>query len=129
MIGGLDHVAIKVSDGARASAFYRDVLGGTVDELPYGRLRFRVGDVAIHVHTPGSTPHPLPRNVPAPGSADICFRWHGTPQEAAAYLRARGVEPVLEDAPRTGAGGDGRSVYFHDPDGALLELITYPAAP
>ena len=125
MIGGLDHVAIKVADGERAATFYRDVLGATVEELPYGRLRFRVGGVALHVHTPTSTPHPLPRTVPGPGTADVCFRWDGTPEEAAAHLRARGVEPVLVDAPRTGLGGEGRSVYFHDPDGSLLELISY----
>ncbi len=125
MIVGLDHVVIKVSDGTRAAVFYRDVLGATVDELPFGRLRFRIGGVAIHVHPPGSSPFPLPRHVPRPGSADVCFVWDGTAQEAAAHLRARGVEPILEDAPRSGAAGQGTSVYLRDPDGALLELISY----
>jgi catechol 2,3-dioxygenase-like lactoylglutathione lyase family enzyme len=27
--------------------------------------------------------------------------------------------------PRQGAGGDGTSVYFRDPDGSLLEFISY----
>jgi len=37
----------------------------------------------------------------------------------------RGVE--IEEGPvdRHGAGGRGRSVYFRDPDGSLLELISY----
>jgi catechol 2,3-dioxygenase-like lactoylglutathione lyase family enzyme len=125
VIVGLDHLAIKVSDGDRAAAFYRDVLGAVVDALPYGRLRFRVGGVAIHVHPLDATPHPLPRNVPGPGSADLCFRWSGTADEAADYLRGRGVEPILEGASRSGADGEGKSVYFHDPDGSLLELIAY----
>jgi catechol 2,3-dioxygenase-like lactoylglutathione lyase family enzyme len=29
--------------------------------------------------------------------------------------------------PRPGARGDGTSVYFRDPDGSLLEFISYAA--
>ena len=125
MIAGLDHVAIKVSDGERSSRFYREVLGATVEELPYGRLRFRVAGVAIHVHTPTSTPHPLPLHVPGPGSADVCFVWSGTPAAAVEHLRAHGVEPIEGPVERAGSAGPGQSVYFRDPDGALLELIAY----
>jgi catechol 2,3-dioxygenase-like lactoylglutathione lyase family enzyme len=34
---------------------------------------------------------------------------------------------AVEEGPvaRHGAGGEGRSVYFRDPDGSLLELISY----
>ena len=46
-------------------------------------------------------------------------------QAAVEHLRARGVEVELGPVPRAGARGDGTSVYFRDPDGSLLELISY----
>ena len=51
--------------------------------------------------------------------------WDGTPDEAIAHLIAHGVAPELGPVPRNGAGGAGQSVYFRDPDGTLLELISY----
>jgi catechol 2,3-dioxygenase-like lactoylglutathione lyase family enzyme len=35
------------------------------------------------------------------------------------------VEPEVGPSERTGARGTGTSVYFRDPDGSLLELISY----
>jgi catechol 2,3-dioxygenase-like lactoylglutathione lyase family enzyme len=35
------------------------------------------------------------------------------------------VNVELGPVPRIGARGDGTSVYFRDPDGSLLELISY----
>jgi len=60
-----------------------------------------------------------------PGSADLCLVWPGPVDEAIDHLQARGVE--IEDGPvrRNGAGGIGTSVYFRDPDGSLLEFISY----
>lgn len=39
-------------------------------------------------------------------------------------LRAHSVEVELGPVRRQGAGGEGTSVYFRDPDGSLLELIS-----
>jgi len=36
-----------------------------------------------------------------------------------------GVEIEVGPVTRSGARGDGQSVYFRDPDGTLLELISY----
>jgi catechol 2,3-dioxygenase-like lactoylglutathione lyase family enzyme len=35
------------------------------------------------------------------------------------------MEVELGPVERQGAGGRGQSVYFRDPDGSLLELISY----
>jgi catechol 2,3-dioxygenase-like lactoylglutathione lyase family enzyme len=35
------------------------------------------------------------------------------------------VPVELGPVPRSGARGDGRSVYFRDPDGSLMEFISY----
>jgi catechol 2,3-dioxygenase-like lactoylglutathione lyase family enzyme len=60
-----------------------------------------------------------------PGNSDLCFRWEGTVEEATAHLAAHGVEVEEGPVERQGARGVGRSVYFRDPDGTLLELISY----
>jgi pyridoxamine 5'-phosphate oxidase len=122
----LDHVVLRVSDLERACAFYEKVLGARVVSLDRGRMALRFGVQQLNLHGPDSTPEPVPANPPAPGGFDACFVWPGTAEEAAAHLRSRGVEPEVGPVPRTGARGPATSVYFRDPDGNLLELMSYP---
>jgi catechol 2,3-dioxygenase-like lactoylglutathione lyase family enzyme len=125
VIRGLDHATLKVRDAAQASAFYRDVLGARVQPLAYGRVRFWIGDAAIHVHAPDSTPFPTPRMVATAGSGDLCFEWAGSAQQAVDHLARHGVAVLTGPVDRETRRGAGRSVYFHDPDGNLLELVSY----
>jgi len=60
-----------------------------------------------------------------PGNSDLCFGWDGAIDGAIAHLTARGIPIELGPVERTGGRGDGTSVYFRDPDGSLLELISY----
>jgi catechol 2,3-dioxygenase-like lactoylglutathione lyase family enzyme len=60
-----------------------------------------------------------------PGNSDLCFVWDGPIDGAIAHLRERGVAIELGPVERTGVRGDGMSVYFRDPDGSLLEFISY----
>jgi len=62
-----------------------------------------------------------------PGNSDLCFRWSGAITDAIAHLEALGVPVELGPVDTFGAAGTGVSVYFRDPDGSLLEFITYPA--
>jgi catechol 2,3-dioxygenase-like lactoylglutathione lyase family enzyme len=121
----LDHCVIAVGDWETSNRFYRDVLGAELVELEHGRYAYRFGEQQLNVHGPGSTPHPRAADPVRPGNSDLCFRWDGTAEEAAAHLVAHGV--AVEEGPveRQGAAGKGRSVYFRDPDGTLLELISY----
>jgi catechol 2,3-dioxygenase-like lactoylglutathione lyase family enzyme len=121
----LDHCVIAVSDWERSKAFYREVLGGELVELSYGRVAFRFGQQQLNVHGPGSTPYPRAADPVRPGNSDLCFVWPGSSEEAVAHLAAHGV--AVEEGPveRQGALGTGTSVYFRDPDGSLLELIAY----
>ena len=121
----LDHCVIAVSDWARSNAFYRDVLGAELVELTYGRFAYRFGDQQLNVHGPGSEPSPRAADPVRPGNSDLCLVWPGTAEEAAEHLVAHGVEVELGPVERLGGRGRGRSVYFRDPDGSLLELISY----
>jgi len=41
------------------------------------------------------------------------------------HLKSKGVAVELGPVLRAGARGTGKSVYFRDPDGSLLEFISY----
>ena len=121
----LDHVVIAVSDWERSNDFYVRVLGAELLELDRGRYAYRFGQQQLNVHGPGSTPSPRAVDPVRPGNSDLCFVWEGTAEEAAAHLRSCEVEVEVGPAGRTGASGAGTSVYFRDPDGSLLEFISY----
>jgi catechol 2,3-dioxygenase-like lactoylglutathione lyase family enzyme len=121
----LDHVVIAVSDWERSNAFYRDVLDAELVELDKGRWAYRFGEQQLNVHGPGSTPSPRAREPVRPGNSDLCFVWPGPIDEAARRLEKAGVEIEAGPVARPGARGEGTSLYFRDPDGSLLELISY----
>jgi catechol 2,3-dioxygenase-like lactoylglutathione lyase family enzyme len=79
----------------------------------------------LNVHGPGSTPSPRAIDPVRPGNSDLCFEWSGDVDSALAHLDRHGVAVELGPVERSGARGDGTSVYFRDPDGSLLELIVY----
>ncbi len=116
---------IAVSDWERSNRFYVEVFGAELVELELGRYAYRFGEQQLNVHGPGSTPHPRAADPVRPGNSDLCFRFDGTVEEAVEHLARHGVALELGPVDRQGAGGRGRSVYFRDPDGSLLELISY----
>lgn len=87
---------------------------------------YRLGGVQLNCHGPGVSPEPVAAMPVMPGNSDLCFRWSGTIEAAMAHLEAAGVPVELGPVERHGAAGAGVSVYFRDPDGSLMEFITYP---
>jgi catechol 2,3-dioxygenase-like lactoylglutathione lyase family enzyme len=121
----LDHSVIHVSERRRSNTFYRDVLGAELIGDSDGVAMYRFGEQQLNVHGPGLKPEPLARLPVQPGGSDLCFVWPGLITDAIDHLRIHGLDVELGPVRRRGACGEGTSVYFRDPDGTLLELISY----
>ena len=126
--GGLSHVALRVTDLARAVAWYRHVLGYDV---------FRTGPAP----TPDRTPHAMgliggaggvvlellespAARLPPPDSLGIVGLSLTIPDAAAAHaaLTAAGNPPITPVVPAEGW----RVLFLRDPDANLVELVQQP---
>jgi len=132
-ITGLDHVAITVADVDASIAWYASVLGAEPLHLdlwqsgaiPVALLQIGCSRLSVHPAAAPAAPH---ADRPTPGSADVCFRFDGPVGDIVGMLDGHGVAIVDGPVPRPASDGRrGTSVYFRDPDGNLLELLTLTA--
>jgi catechol 2,3-dioxygenase-like lactoylglutathione lyase family enzyme len=120
----LDHCVIHVSDWKTSNDFYARVLHAEVVARGKG-YAYRFGKNQLNCHGPGVEAIPVARLPVQPGNSDLCFVWPGPIEAAIAHLNEQRVPIELGPVPRHGAQGQGTSVYFRDPDGSLLEFISY----
>jgi catechol 2,3-dioxygenase-like lactoylglutathione lyase family enzyme len=128
-VTGLDHVVLRVQDVERSLAFYQGVLGLAgvhVEEWRRGEFFFpsvRVNaDVILDVL---EAPAERPSARGAENVDHFCLVVEPTDWHA---VVAEGTFDVV-DGPdtRSGARGDGESLYVRDPDGNVVELRYYPS--
>lgn len=119
-----DHCVIHVTDWERSNAFYRDVMGAELVARQSG-WAYRFGDRQLNVHGPGVTPAEVARLPVQPGNSDVCFEWQGPIEDAVRHLERHGLSVEKGPMQRFGARGTGTSIYFRDPDGSLMEFISY----
>ena len=128
----IDHVVLRVRDGAAMQAFYCDVLGCSVerrqDEI--GLIQLRAGQSLIDLvpvggklgRMGGAAPGAEGRNMD-----HLCLRAEPFDREAiVAHLEAHGVR-IGDFGSRYGAEGEGPSQYLFDPEDNLVELKGPPA--
>jgi len=128
-ISSFDHVSLPMRDTEAMVSFYRS-LGLDINEQPYV-VSVYVGSQMINFHRPeiwqraGFT---LRAPAATPPCGDFCFVWDGSPEALRARLREAGAE--IEEGPVRRDGGrraSGSSVYVRDPDGNLVEFLSYAA--
>ncbi|MGI8650915.1 MAG: VOC family protein [Rubrobacter sp.] len=124
-IDRLDHIVLTVSDVDATCEFYSRTLGLRI--IGFGKHSRRAlwfGGQKINLHQSGGESEPKSMK-PTPGSADLCFVIRDHLYEALGHLEECGVEIVEGPVEREGALGVMMSVYFHDPDGNLIEVSSY----
>jgi catechol 2,3-dioxygenase-like lactoylglutathione lyase family enzyme len=120
----LDHCVIHVSDWERSNRFYQDVLGAELVPVGSG-WSYRFGETQLNCHGPNVEGTPNAQLPVMPGGSDLCFIWPGPIDTAIAHLKQHSVEVEVGPVERFGSRGHGTSVYFRDPDGSLMEFISY----
>jgi catechol 2,3-dioxygenase-like lactoylglutathione lyase family enzyme len=129
----LDHVVLRVRDLDKSIAFYRDVLGCTLDHVQetIGLFQLRAGDSLIDLipldgilgRMGGAAPGAEGRNLDH-------FALQVAPFDEPvirAHLAAHNVA-IADSGPRYGAEGTGPSLYIVDPDGNTVELKGPPSS-
>ncbi len=121
-ISFVKETGIYIDDLEAAEKFYHDLLGLDILTKKEGRhIFFTVGDTILLVFNKAAT---LSDNFLPPHGAEgiVHFALEIEPDDAdrwRRYLEDNDIK-ILKEA----SFGDGVSLYFHDPGGNLVELIT-----
>lgn len=125
-IAGFDHVALPMEHTGAMITFYRS-LGLPVIESPH-LVQVYLGSQMINFHRPELWQRDFSLRAPAarPPCGDFCLVWDGSEDSLRELLDRVQIEieegPVARDGGRQAAGS---SVYVRDPDGNLVEFMTY----
>ena len=126
-IRGYDHVALPMQNTEAMLAFYR-ALGLEVREAA-NACSVYIGDQMINFHRPAlwqSASFTLRAPAAKPPCGDLCFVWEGTQPALRAMLDRAGAKIEEGLVPRQGGRKKAASsIYARDPDGNLLEFMTY----
>jgi catechol 2,3-dioxygenase-like lactoylglutathione lyase family enzyme len=128
-ITDIDHIAITVNDLDATCTFYRRLFDARVliEYESDGRIALRqigLGTAVLSIHQAGNGVT-LVAARPTIGAADICLRWDGTVNDALTLLASQDIAVVEGPVSRCTADGTAsQSVYFRDPDGNLVELMS-----
>jgi catechol 2,3-dioxygenase-like lactoylglutathione lyase family enzyme len=125
-VNGIQHLveaALYVDDLDRAEAFYRDVLGLEVIGREPGRhVFFRAGEGVLLVFNPESTQKQ--GLFPAHGTKGPGHAALGIAADSLEFWRRRLQECAVQIEKEATWPRGGRSLYFRDPAGNSVELVT-----
>jgi catechol 2,3-dioxygenase-like lactoylglutathione lyase family enzyme len=121
-IKGVAHFSIPVSDTAKSTKFYTEIVGCRhLSTTSNGQMVFLDATGTCLILVKRDAPiNPVPDNH---GGVHHAFTVaHGEYAAALEHLRAHGVEITFEED-RQGGVLNGPRAYFQDPDGTVLEFI------
>ncbi len=139
-VTGWDHVSFPAGDPDALMAFYKRLGFATINEDAFRNGTYPLFAIAIgpqaklNFHGPAMWQDPkfAARGPSAlPGCGDFAFVFDGTIEDAIALIEHAGAK--VEYGPFDQRGGAdtgtrmGTSVYTRDPDGNLVEFMTYPS--
>lgn len=120
---GVAHFTLAVSDLTRSIAFYSEILGLELIRAGKDLAFFRSGKDHVVLARVD-----VPPDGPAPRNVHHAFIVESRDFESSLeYLASKEIEIVYQDERSEGAVFAGRSAYFRDPDGNVLELIDLAA--
>ena len=118
---GVAHFTIAVTDTERSTKFYEEVLGLKVLRANHERgmvFLDSAGDCIVLMRTETTIAPTMHRD------AHHAFIVDSDKYDAAVQeLKDKGIEIILEEERATGSVVNGRSAYFADPDGNVLEIV------
>ena len=118
---GVAHFTIAVTDTERSTKFYEEVLGLKVLRANHERgmvFLDSAGDCIVLMRTETTIAPTMQRD------AHHAFIVDSDKYDAAVQeLKDKGIEIILEEERATGSVVNGRSAYFPDPDGNVLEIV------
>ena len=118
---GICHFTIAVTDSKRSTDFYTEVLGLKLLRANHDRGMVFLdtgGDCLVLMKT-DTTIAPVRQR-------DVHHAFLVAPEDyeaAVQELRHKGIEIILEEERKDGSVVNGRSTYFPDPDGNVLEIV------
>ncbi len=118
-VSGFDHIVLCVRDVERTRDFYERVLGMSAREERPGKYSLQFGVHKISLQDAVSVPA-IARDT-TPGSGNFCLLSDTPVANWRTHLAAQGVD-IIDSGLRDGATGTIDSLYFHDPDGNLVEV-------
>ena len=127
----IDHVAIPIGNVESMLSFY-EIFGFTIDRSLAPQLyAVQAASQKLNFHAPAlwqNNRFTLRAPEAKPGCGDFCFVWQNDTDDLSQLLRKHAIE--IEEGPvsRVGGKGQGMSTYVRDPDGNLVEFITYAGA-
>jgi len=119
-VQGIDHVGLAVRNVQKSVEWYRDLFGlERLYEDVWGNFPgvVGIGDTSVAFFPTKDTPIELPAGLPI---HHLAFRVDQQNFDSAQEtLRQKGIEFEIQDHKIV------LSIYFYDPDGHLIELMTY----
>ena len=118
---GVCHFTIPVTDSRRSTEFYTEILGFRLLNANHerGMVFLDTGGDCVVLMKTDTTIAPVMQR-------DSHHAFHIDPEKfdsSLRFLEDKGVEIILVDERKEKAVVTGRSIYFPDPDGNVLELV------